>query len=193
MQAIRWQKDFVRIREVKDMEQTLMALVGEHSQIMEMINDPEVDQQTVLDTLEAVEGDISVKANGYGHVLRGIKYERAAIAGKKEYLKKLLDALDKQDDRLAKHEEGMKDRLMAAMIATGLDETGIEAGEFKFTMRDAGGVQKLEKTGEVPEAFKEIVTTFKDDDKKIREYLENHNVKWARLLPRKKILDIKGV
>lgn len=173
------------------MEQTLMELVGEHAQIMDMINDPEVDQQTVLDTLEAVEGDISVKAEGYGHVLRGIKYERSAIAGKKEYLKKLMDALDKQDERLEKHEEGMKDRLMAAMIATGLDETGIEAGEFKFTMQDAGGIQKLEKTGEVPENFKEVI--YKDDDKKIREYLKDHNVKWARLLPRKRVLKIKGV
>ena len=58
------------------MEQTLMSLVGEHAEIMALVDDPEVDQQTVLDTLDSIEGAIEVKADGYSSVLRGIKYER---------------------------------------------------------------------------------------------------------------------
>lgn len=173
------------------MEQTLMSLVGDYTEIMEMVNDPEVNQQTVLDTLEGINGEIEVKADGYAMVLRGIEFERAALNGKREYLKRLMDGIDKQDKRLANHEEAMKDRLMAAMIATGKDETGIKTDQFEFSIRNAGGVQKLEKFGEVPDNFKKV--TYSDDDAKIREYLKNNDCDFARLLPRKKILDIKGV
>ena len=175
------------------MEETLSVLVGQHAQVMEMINDPTVDQQTVLDTLEAVEGDITVKASGYGYVLRGIKYERSALNGRRQYLQALLDEVNKQDIRLAAHEEKMKDNLMAAMIATGLDETGIKTDEFEFQVNGVGGQEKLEITGEVPDNFKQIVTEYKNDNKKIREYLKDHHVEWARLLPRKRNLVIKGV
>ena len=173
------------------MEQTLMGLVGEHAQIMEMINDPEVDQQMVLDTLEGIEGEIEVKADGYATVLRGIEFERAALKGKKEYLKALLDEINLQDKRLEGHEDAMKDRLMAAMIATGKDETGIKTDKFTFKIKSAGGAQKLEKVGKVPDSFKKII--YEDDDAKIKEFLKENTCDWARLLPRKKYLDIKGV
>lgn len=168
-----------------------MSLVGEHASIMDMINDPEVDQQTVLDTLEAIEGEIEIKADGYASVLRGIEYERSALKGRKEYLQGLIEEITAQDKRLESHEENMKDRLMAAMIATGKDETGIKTDRFTFKIKGAGGKQKLEKVGEVPDNFKQVV--YKDDDDKIREYLKDHQVEWARLLPRKKYLEIKGV
>ena len=173
------------------MEQTLMSLVGEHSQIMEMINDPEVDQQMILDTLEGIEGEIEIKADGYATVLRGIEFERAALKGKKEYLKSLLDEISVQDKRLESHEEAMKDRLMAAMIATGKDEVGIKTDKFTFKIKTAGGQQKLEKVGEVPDSFKKVI--YEDDDTKIKEFLKENTCDWARLLPRKKYLDIKGV
>lgn len=172
-----------------------MRLVGEHQQIMEMINDPEVDQQTVLDTLEGIEGEISIKADGYGYVLRGIAFERAALAGKREYLKKLLEMVDKQDKRLADTEESMKDRFMAAMIAIGMDEEGIKTEEFEFKIVSSGGQEKLETVDEkIPDSFKTVVQTFKPDNAKIREYVKEHpDCDWARLLPRKRSLKVKGV
>lgn len=172
-----------------------MSLVGEHKQIMAMIDDPEVDQQTVLDTLEGIEGEISVKADGYGYVLRGIAYERSALAGKREYLKRLLAIVDKQDERLASTEESMKDRFMAAMIALGVDEEGIKTKEFEFKIDKVGGQEKLEtEEDKIPDSFKTVVQTFKPDNKKIREYVKEHpDCDWARLLPRKRKLNVKGV
>lgn len=176
------------------MDQTLMSLVGEHAQVMEMINDPEVDQQTVLDTLDSIEGAIEVKADGYAAVLRGIKFEREGLNGKRQYLKSLLDQIDKMDVNLANHEEAMKDRLMAAMIATGKDETGIKTKQFEFKIVGTGGVPKLEvDEDKMPEGFAKIVQKVTPDNKKIREYLKDHECDWAWLLPNKKKLDIKGV
>ena len=176
------------------MEQTLMSLVGEHSQVMAMIDDPEVDQQTVLDTLDSIEGAIEVKADGYAAVLRGIKYEREGLNGKRQYLQKLLDEIDRRDVNLKNHEEAMMDRLMAAMIATGKDETGIKTDEFEFKIVGTGGIAKLEvDEDKMPEGFTKVVQKITPDNKKIREYLKDHECDWAWLLPNKKKLEIKGV
>ena len=176
------------------MEQTLMSLVGEHSQVMAMIDDPEVDQQTVLDTLDSIEGAIEVKADGYAAVLRGIKYEREGLNGKRQYLQKLLDEIDRRDVNLKNHEEAMMDRLMAAMIATGKDETGIKTDEFEFKIVGTGGIPKLEvDEDKMPEGFTKVVQKITPDNKKIREYLKDHECDWAWLLPNKKKLEIKGV
>jgi len=176
------------------MEQTLMSLVGEHLQVMAMIDDPEVDQQTVLDTLDSIEGAIEVKADGYAAVLRGIKYEREGLNGKRQYLQKLLDEIDRRDVNLKNHEEAMMDRLMAAMIATGKDETGIKTDEFEFKIVGTGGIPKLEvDEDKMPEGFTKVVQKITPDNKKIREYLKDHECDWAWLLPNKKKLEIKGV
>ena len=176
------------------MEQTLMSLVGEHAEVMAMIDDPEVDQQTVLDTLDSIEGAIEVKADGYAAVLRGIKFEREGLNGKRQYLQKLLDEIDRRDVNLKNHEEAMKDRLMAAMIAVGLDETGIKTKEFEFKIVGTGGIPKLEvDEDKIPDGFTKVVQKITPDNKKIREYLKDHECDWARLLPSKKNLQIKGV
>ena len=176
---------------VRNMEQTLKSLVGEYGEVMDMLNDPEVDEQTIIDTLEGIEGEIEVKADRYATVLRGIEFEKASLKGKKEYLKKLIDEISMQEKRLNYHEEGMKERLLEAMIATGKDETGIKTKSFEFKVKSVGGAQKLEKFGEVPQEFKRVI--LEDDDAKIKEYLKENTCDWARLLPRKKYVDIKGV
>mgnify|MGYP002521873232 CR=1 FL=1 len=176
------------------MEQTLMSLVGEHAEVMAMIEDPEVDQQTVLDTLDSIEGAIEVKADGYASVLRGIKFEREGLNAKREYLQRILDQINNRDINLRRHEEAMKDRLMAAMIATGKDETGIKTDQFEFKIIGTGGVSKLEvDEDKVPDSFTKVIQKVTPDNSKIREYLKDHECDWARLLPTKKKLDIKGV
>lgn len=173
------------------METTLRVLTGQWLEVADMMMDPEVDQQTVLDTLEGIEGEISIKADGYGDVIRKMEFEKASLKGKKEYVSGILDQIRAQEKHLDKQVTWMKERLRDAMIATGLDEKGIETDKFKFKVKNAGGQQKLEKVGPVPDNFKRIV--YEDDDDKIREYLKDHECEWARLLPRARYLDIKGV
>ena len=173
------------------MEQTLMSLVGEYAEVMNMINDLDVDEQVIIDTLEGIAGEIEVKADGYASVLRGIELEKASLKGQKEYLKSLMDQISMREKRLKYHEDNMKERLLEAMIATGKDETGIKTDKFEFKVKSVGGAQKLEKIGEVPDSFKKVI--YEDDDAKIREYLKENTCDWAMLLPRKKYVDIKGV
>lgn len=173
------------------METRLMDLVGQWGQVQAMLEDPEMDEQTIMDTLEGIEGEIEIKSNGYGSVIRSLEYEKAALKGRKDYLKGILDDISKAEKHLDSRIEWMKARLMEAMIATGKDEEGIQTDKFTFKIKKAGGQQKLEKTGEVPDSFKKII--YEDDDARIREYLKENTCEWARLLPRTRYLDIKGV
>lgn len=173
------------------METTLRALVGQWNEVAEMMMDMESDPQIILDTLEGIEGEIEVKADGYGDVIRKMEFEQAALKGKKEYVKGILDQITKMDKHLDNQIAWMKGKLQDAMIATGKDETGIQTEKYTFKIKKAGGQQKLEKVGEVPDNFKKVI--YEDDDAKIREYLKDHECDWARLLPRTRYLDIKGV
>ena len=150
------------------METSLVDLVGQWQQVAELMMDPECDPQTILDTLEGIEGEIEVKADGYGAVIRKMEFEQAALKGKKEYVKAILDQITKMDKHLENQIGWMKDRLKDAMIATGKDEEGIKTDKYTFKVNE-------------------------DDDAKIREYLKDHDCDWARLLPRTTYLDIKGV
>jgi len=175
------------------METKLTTLVGEWQQVADMMMDMETDPKVILDTLEGIEGEIAVKADGYGDVIRRMEFELAAVQGKKGYVKGILDQLTKQEKHLENEISWMKDRLRDAMIATGLDEKGLKTDKYIFKVNGTGGQQALKTTDKVPEEFttKEIIV--KNDEKKIREYLKDHKVDWAWLLPRKRNLDIKGV
>ena len=52
------------------METSLFDLVGQWQQVAELMMDPECDPQMILDTLEGISGEIEVKADGYGAVIR---------------------------------------------------------------------------------------------------------------------------
>ena len=99
------------------MEVKLMELVGEWQQVADMMNDPEVEEQTIIDTLEGITGEIEVKADGYGSVIRSLEYEVSALKGKKEYVKGILDDITAEEKRLQGHIDWMKTRLLEAMIA----------------------------------------------------------------------------
>ena len=173
------------------MEVKLLELVGEWKQVADMMNDPEVDQQAIIDTLEGITGEIEIKADGYGTVIRSLEYEVSALKGKKEYVKGILDDITAEEKRLQNHIDWMKNRLLETMIAIGKDEEGITTDKFKFSVKTAGGVAKLETTEDVPDNFKKII--YENDNEKIREYLKDHEVEWACLLPKKRNLVIKGV
>lgn len=173
------------------METRLVDLVGQWRQVAELMMDSECDPQMILDTLEGINGEIEVKADGYGDVIRRMEFEQAALKGKKEYVKGILDQITKQEKHLDNQIRWMKEKLRDAMIATGKDEEGIKTDKYVFKVKKAGGQQVLKKTGDVPDSFKKIV--YEDDDEKIRNWLKDHNVSWAKLLPRNTYLDIKGV
>lgn len=58
---------------------TLFELTGQFMQLWDMIDDQEIDDDVILDTLEGIDGEIEIKADGYAKVLAQIDATAAAI------------------------------------------------------------------------------------------------------------------
>ena len=170
-------------------ETRLIDLKGAWLEVASMAMDQDIDPQLIADTLESIEGEIEAKAEGYVAVIRNLQAEKAAVAARKEYVKGILQELTAMEKHLVSREEWLKENLKETMIAIGQEK--IKTDTLSLNVRKAGGKEKLDKTGEVPDNFKRVI--YEDDDDKIREYLKDHTCDWARLLPRTTYLEIKGV
>lgn len=57
----------------------LHELTEQYEVLEDMMYDPEVDEQTVRDTMEAIWGEIEDKADGYAKIILGMKNDIGAL------------------------------------------------------------------------------------------------------------------
>ena len=108
---------------------TLYELTGEWQQVLSMMEDPDVSEEAVRDTLEGLSGEIEEKADGYAKVMRQLQAEAEAIEKEEE---RLNDRRDMIMDNISR----MKKALMESMKATG--KTKFKTTLFSFGIRKAG-------------------------------------------------------
>lgn len=108
----------------------LYELTDEFLQLQAMLEDPDMDAQVISDTLEAVGGEIEVKADGYAKIIRNMEGTIAAIKAEQEKLANKKSLLESSIKRL-------KDNLQAAMVATG--KTKFKTDLFSFGIQKNGG------------------------------------------------------
>lgn len=95
---------------------SLYDLKGEYVTLMAMMGDPEVDDDVLRDTMEAVGGELEDKAEAYAIIMRNLDADLAAI--------------DEEIKRLQQRKAGYKrnvDRMKAA-----LQEAMVQTGKLKF-------------------------------------------------------------
>lgn len=162
---------------------TLYDIVGEYMELYSLLSDTEVEEQTVLDTLEGIEGDLEVKAEGYVKIIKQLDSE-------KEAYKKESAFFDRKAKTIENNIKAMKERLCQAMILTKHDDkAGLKAGNFTLKVQNNGGQQRLEITGEVPQNMTKVI--IEPDNDKIRDFLKDHECEWAHLEPRGRHIIIK--
>lgn len=137
---------------------TLYELTNEYKALLLMAEDPEVDPETIADTMEALEGELEVKAESYVVIIKELTAEAEKFKAESERLTKRKDTLEL---RIAQ----LKDRLIESMKETGRDKLPTE--HFKLSIAKNGGVQPLKITGDVPKEYCKL----EPDNKKIRESL----------------------
>jgi len=141
----------------------------------------EDDEQAFLDTLEALKGELEVKAGGYTHVIKQLEMEA------KECDNVIANFKTKKEVR-ENHIKRMKEALIDAMDAAGVDS--LPAGEYNLKIAKNGGLQPLKIDGEVPDNFKKII--YEDDKDLIRKALnDGEKLEFAHLEPRGRHLNIK--
>ncbi len=162
----------------------LYELTNDYQYIVSLFEDSEVDPETLQGTLECIEAELEVKAEGYIKVIRTLEADRDALKKEADYYSNKAKTIDGNITR-------MKAALLQAMIKTGHDDkSGLKAGNFTLKVAGNGGQQPLKITGEVPDNYCKV--TVEVDQKKIREAIaEGINLSFAELEPRGKHLAIK--
>ena len=91
---------------------SIYELTAEYLALMEMAEDPDIDEQAFMDTLEGIEGALEDKADNYAKVMRMLDADALAIREEEKRLKKRRETIESSISR-------MKSALQYAMESTG--------------------------------------------------------------------------
>ena len=143
----------------------LYQLTNNYETVLNMLYDEDADEQMILDTLEAIEGEIEDKADNYAKIIKELEAKQNA---RKEEAKRLTESAKVFENRV----KVLKSNL------------------FNFNIVKNGGKQALTIDGEVPEEYTK--TIIENDTDKIRQALdEGKKLAFAHLEPRGESLRIK--
>ena len=160
----------------------LYELTNQMQGLRALMDDEDVDFD-LTDTLNGLEGDIQVKADGLLAYVTNLGAD--------------VDAIDREVKRLqarktaiVNRQESLRDYLRFNMEQSGIDK--ITCPLFTITLRKASDVCVIESEDLIPDMFKEEVVTTEIDKMAIKRHLKDGmDVPGARLEPGKRGLVIK--
>ena len=124
---------------------TLYELTSDFLRLLELAEDPDIDAEAFEDTLEALEGDIEVKADGYAKVITSVKGDIAM-------LKEEIDRLSSRKRVMEGNVKRMTEALTNSMVATGKVKFKTELFSFNVQKNPPSLVVSDESL--VPEEFR---------------------------------------
>ena len=158
----------------------LYKLTEQYQILQDMAYDPEVDEQTLRDTMEGLWGEIEEKADGYAKIITGMKADIEALKEEEE-------RLYARRKRLEDRQKWLKDNLEANMREIG--KTKFKTALFSFNIQKNGGLQPL-TIEDIPGRFL-IPQDPVPNNEAIRSLLAEKQVDWAHLEPRGESLRIR--
>jgi hypothetical protein len=161
----------------------LYELTAQVKGLQRLMEDGEMDEQTLQDTLEGLEGDLQVKADGLLAYVSNLGSDVAAIDAE-------INRLQARRNAIANHQESLREYLRFNMEQSGIDK--ITCPLFTITLRKAPDVVVIESEDLIPAMYKETVETVKISKEAIKRHLkEGIHVPGARLGEGKRGLLIK--
>ena len=164
---------------------SLYQITENYDAVLNMLYDEEIDEQTILDTLESIEGEFEDKADGYAKLYKSLKYDAEIIKAEIERLRARLTTFESRS-------QALKDTLEANMKQIG--KTKFKTTLFSFNIQKNGGLQPLRldvlDVNKIPKNYL-IPQDPIPNNEKIRSLLETKQVPWAHLEPRGESLRIR--
>ena len=154
----------------------LYELTEQYEEVMNFFYDGETDEQTILDTLESIEGEIEDKADNYARMIKNLSAEA-------EMVKAEADRLNRRYKSLNARAEWLKGTLKANMEFIGKKK--FKTALFSFSVSKNGGKQPMtitENLGEIPNKFL-IQQDPLVNKEAVRQLLVEKEVDWAHLEP----------
>lgn len=143
---------------------TIYELTEEYRLLLELAEDPEVDPETLSDTLEALGGEIEDKADGYAKVMKQLEADAAALKYEEKRLSTRRTVCENNMKR-------MKEVLQNAMVAVGKPKFKTELFSFNVQKNPAAVVIDEQYIENIPEEYL-IPQDPKIDRAKIKEDLK---------------------
>lgn len=143
---------------------TLYELTSEYLDLLAMLEDPDVDEDLINDTLEGIDGELEVKADGYARVMRQMDADAKAIKAEEERLANRRKSLENRSAAL-------KSRLQQMMEITGKVKFKTELFSFGIQKNPAAVVMDEQYIENIPECYL-IIQEPKIDKQKIKEDLK---------------------
>lgn len=144
---------------------TLYELTDNYRNLLEMAQNPDIDEQAIKDTLEAIQGDIKEKADGYAKVIKELDGETDKLTAE---IKRLTDRKNIIQNNIAY----MKQSLKEAMTATGNLKFRTDLFSFNIQKNPPALIVDNEET--IPSEYL-IPQEPKIDKKAIIDFLKNGN------------------
>ena len=104
---------------------TLYELGGEYQELLSLIDNGEIPEEAIADTLEAIQGELKDKMDNIACVIKNLKAESEAIKAEAKSLTERSKAKEKRADWLKKY-------LSAIMQQSGIDKVETERNIIKF-------------------------------------------------------------
>lgn len=146
---------------------TLYELKEEFKMLLDMMEDDSIDEEMIQNSLEGIECEIEIKAEGYAKILKELE-------GQAEAVRKEISRLDDKYGKIVANMDRLKTNLKIAMNETGKKK--IQTDLFTISVCKNGGKIPLIIDGvdinEVPEKYKEMQKIERLNTDAIREDLE---------------------
>lgn len=125
---------------------TLYELTSMYQALLDVASDPDIDEQAFRDTLEGLDGEIEIKADGYAKVMKTLSADVEALDGEIERMTGRKKTLENRID-------SMKRSLKEAMIATGKKKFKTALFSFAVQKNKASVVMDEAYIENIPDRF----------------------------------------
>lgn len=149
---------------------TLFEIGADFLRLQEMAEDPEIDQEAIKDTFEAIGGEFNDKVESWLKVIRNLQEDTLAR-------ERMMDDLEKKNETDLRTIDRMKGTLKQIMEATGLKKAG--GAVLSATVCGVGGKKPLvwadgikEDARLLPQKYQKVETVYKADTEAIRADLD---------------------
>lgn len=125
---------------------TLYELTEDYMNLLELAEDPDIDEQAFVDTLEGIEGALEYKAENYAKVIRTLEGYASACDAEQKRLRTKKQTIDNNIKR-------MKAALQCAMQITGKTKFKTSLFSFGIQKNPAAVVIDEEHLENIPDRF----------------------------------------
>ena len=125
---------------------TLYELTSDYLNLLELAEDPDIDEQAFLDTLEGIEGALEDKADNYAKIMRMLEADTKGIKAEEDRLSARRKTIENNIKR-------MKSALQYAMEATGKTKFKTQLFSFNVQNNPASVVMDESDIENIPERF----------------------------------------